>query len=914
MLPAYEPRFSQAYLEWLDSQKAEVNASMTRVMLGIIARHRVKGEWVEVERNATRLLRFQPYNEEATLALAEAYAMRGGKLQAMEILDRYLREVGNGPTDLRLPATVMRRRIADRMHPRVESIAGQSPLVGRSSEMEQLADLLERARRKKGQACLVWGDAGVGKSRLLAEFVTFASLQGIPTQRVQCRPSDPHRPLSAFVDLVPGLRTMRGAIGCSPETFEYLDKLTKHKPAHDGVSADGGNSEFVYAKVQQALLDLIDAVSEEGCLIILVEDVHWLDSTSAKLLREMVIWGSTRSFFFVFTGRDAPDGWLSGVADCMSSIHLQALEPGPSKDVVLGVVRQQGREIDEGYVAWCVNVAEGNPYFLQELANQWVEGVDRYAVPVSLAAVLNDRIARLRPDSLLLLQTCALLEKNSTLDRLEKVVAFEAHRMLHAIHELGVSGMIVGESDESGNKGTDRLLSRHDLLSTAAVAHLATPARAYLHRRIGTVLEVEIGHERSASILWDCANHWQLAGNAARALQLAKSCAAHLMEVGLPTAAAEAFERSLLYCNAVEERLSVLEDLARAHYRANAWSQVREAIAKTHRIRRRLRPRASEHDEFELMDIRANWLTAPSRLPLDRAAKCLHAADASPDHRVQAGVLTLMMLDLTCQQDEMPATYDLIEQLATDPSVKETDRLEAAMVYHTLWGSLDSALEATRTLIAKERQGGNCGDLCRRLCNAATVFRTAGQFDHAIELLLETEALATHHRLVSGKGDALPMLAHLALERGKNEEAYGWYRELLNLDPRDQRATVRLDLAAIGARLAVLENKPALARRRFSTKLTQLLREPLGQRRAYGLAVHVAIDLAAGRLSQSALKALETTHIASRRNLHQTFAATVLYRALRQDGRKERAQQLFDEYVTQYRREKWPIPRHFLKT
>src|SRR6266496_3050872 len=67
MLPAYEPRFSQAYLEWLDSQKAEVNSSMTRVMLGIIARHRVKGEWVEVERNATRLLRFQPYNEEATL-------------------------------------------------------------------------------------------------------------------------------------------------------------------------------------------------------------------------------------------------------------------------------------------------------------------------------------------------------------------------------------------------------------------------------------------------------------------------------------------------------------------------------------------------------------------------------------------------------------------------------------------------------------------------------------------------------------------------------------------------------------------------------------------------------------------------------------------------------------------------------
>ena len=206
MLPAYEPRFSQAYLEWLDRQKAEVNASMTRLMLGIIARHRVKGEWVEVERNASRLLRFQPYNEEATLAMAESCAMRGAKLEAMSILDKYLNEVGSGPTDLRLPATIMRRRIADRMHPRAEMVADQSPLVGRSAEMEHLARLLDSAVQKKGKACLVWGDAGMGKSRLLAEFATFASLQGISTQRVQCRRSDSHRPLSAAAEADTGCR------------------------------------------------------------------------------------------------------------------------------------------------------------------------------------------------------------------------------------------------------------------------------------------------------------------------------------------------------------------------------------------------------------------------------------------------------------------------------------------------------------------------------------------------------------------------------------------------------------------------------------------------------------------------------------------------------------------------------------
>jgi hypothetical protein len=276
LLPAYEPRFSERFLEWLDTWKADVNASMTRLMLGIIARHRVKGEWVEAERYAAKLLQFQPYNEEATLAMAEACAMRGGKLQAMEILDKYLNEVGSGPTDLRLPATLMRRRIADRVHPRMEATVGQSPLVGRGAVMEQLGAMLQRSQYGKGQSCLVWGDAGVGKSRLLAEFATFASLQGIQTQRVQCRPNDRHRPLSAFVDLVPGLRTMRGAIGCSPETFSYLDRLTRHKSPAEGKTT-ATNSDIVYSGVEQSLFDLFDAVADEGCLIILIEDVHWLD-------------------------------------------------------------------------------------------------------------------------------------------------------------------------------------------------------------------------------------------------------------------------------------------------------------------------------------------------------------------------------------------------------------------------------------------------------------------------------------------------------------------------------------------------------------------------------------------------------------------------------------------------------------
>ncbi|MFN2533516.1 MAG: AAA family ATPase, partial [Pyrinomonadaceae bacterium] len=849
-------------------------------------------------------------NEEATLALAEAYAMRGGKLQAMEILDRYLSEVGNGPTDLRVPATVMRRRIADRMHPRVESIAGQSALVGRGAEMEQLAWLLDKARQKNGQACLVWGDAGVGKSRLLAEFVTFASLQGIPTQRVQCRPSDPHRPLSVFVDLVPGLRTMRGAIGCAPETFEYLDRLTKHKPGLTAKPGDG-DSEFIYAKVQQALFDLIDAVTDEGCLIVLIEDVHWIDSTSAQLLREMVAWGVDHSIFFAFTGRDGAETSLSGLATSLRVVHLLPLESGQSKDVILGVVRQRGREIEEEYLDWCVSVAEGNPYFLQELANQWLEQGSHHAIPISLAAVLNERISRLSDDALLLLQTCALLEKNSTLDRLEKVAAFETRRMLQSINELGLAGMLVIEPDESGRIGADQLRPRHDLLSNAALMRLSPPARAFLHRRAGTVLETEIVDDQSAAALWDCTAHWQLSGNVGRAFSLAKSCAKHLMDVGLASAAADAFEKSLSYCSTSEEKLSILRELARAHHQGNNWNRVVEVVGKARTLQQKINSREHQHDDTELMGMRASWLCAGESVPIGSAIGCLNDPNAPPDHRVRAGVLALMMLDQACHQEAMPEIYRLIVDLGEDSRVALTPKLEARMVYHTLWGELEIAVEAARQLIAHARALGNTGDLCRLLCNASLVFRTAGLFDDASAFLNESDQLAVSLKLHSAKARTLPMIAHLAFDRGDLATVRTTYGQLLAVDPQLHTRPLRLDIAAVGARLALFDHKPALARKRFPESLSEISRDQIGQRQTYRLALYVAIELGRGKLSRAAVNALETIHLASRRNLQQSFAATVLYRALRQLRQSAKGERLLKEYVTDYRREKWPIPPHF---
>src|SRR5687768_3598157 len=72
LLPGYEPRFSPHFLDWLDSWKRRINSVLSSLAIEVIAGLRAEARWQELERAASNLLRLSPYNETATLALAEA--------------------------------------------------------------------------------------------------------------------------------------------------------------------------------------------------------------------------------------------------------------------------------------------------------------------------------------------------------------------------------------------------------------------------------------------------------------------------------------------------------------------------------------------------------------------------------------------------------------------------------------------------------------------------------------------------------------------------------------------------------------------------------------------------------------------------------------------------------------------------
>src|SRR5215210_6324342 len=182
-LPGYNPNFSESLHDWVERKRGEVHATATRLLVREVEHARLQADWPSVEKIAAKCLTLDAYNEIAVLALAEAAAMRGGKQKAISILDRHIAEVGTNAPELKLPATLLRRRVVERIPDRPALLNADPPFVGRETEMNALSRSFGAARAGKGSATLVVGEPGIGKSRLAAELGRFAELQGATVQR-----------------------------------------------------------------------------------------------------------------------------------------------------------------------------------------------------------------------------------------------------------------------------------------------------------------------------------------------------------------------------------------------------------------------------------------------------------------------------------------------------------------------------------------------------------------------------------------------------------------------------------------------------------------------------------------------------------------------------------------------------------
>jgi tetratricopeptide (TPR) repeat protein len=367
------------------------------------------------------------------------------------------------------------------------------------------------------------------------------------------------------------------------------------------------------------------------------------------------------------------------------------------------------------------------------------------------------------------------------------------------------------------------------------------------------------------------------------------------------------------YCTTELDRLTIFERQATAYYQASDWTHVAVATGLAREIKAKLFPELNPHDDLELIQRRARWKTTHADGLLLDSLKCVNAQEASVIHRLEAGVLALILLTNSGDGIKAREIFNVMTLLSADISGAAEQILEAKMIFHTTWGSLDEGVEAALALVELERTRHDVGALARALTNASVTLRVAGRFDQASEHLHQSLTLADRHRILLSKTQPLRLLAYMAIEQGRIDDARSWIEALTLAKNEDDDRLVKLDIATINARIALAEGQYDEAVALVEADLISMRSAPVSNRREYWYALRVATELATtGRASADTLANLEHEYSQMRTTMFQAFPSYALYAGLVSIGETRKAKTLLDEYLTKDRREPWPAPQHIL--
>jgi DNA-binding SARP family transcriptional activator len=762
-LPGYAPEHSEAFSEWLSGYRARTSSELRQTVLKEVARAKQLYDSRTMERAARACLALDPLNEEATFGLAEALAYGGAKTQALMLLEVYAKEVDASGRDLHIPATVLRRRIGERM-PTTYPSKLASPFVGRSAQMFELGRQYALAVEGQSQCVALLGEAGIGKSRVAAEFTIFAAVEGAEVASAGCQTNDTHRPFSAFADLAPRLMNMRGALGCAPASVKAIERLTKGS-AGEPIPFDEAirDSEAMCDSIAIALVDLVDAITAEQPLVLVIEDIHWSDRMSTRVIAALLSRRKARRVFVLLTSRerDAINA-VSRYADTVSMIELRGLDSDAVDRMTSELAGQSETQLDEELRAWLERTSLGNPLFLESLISHFVATKERFAMSPTLGRLLERRIGMLPPAAVTTLQICALLGKHATVDSIIRATDLPRFELLRAFGELEEARLVV--SDEG------RVRTAHSLIADVSIAALSPMQARLAHQSVAESLDQEGG----ASVVWDCAEHWIAAKNVERAIAALRRCAVRALETGRPGDAAEAYSRALALDLSPDERNEIARSMALAADAANDPALVLRALGDLQDP-----PVGGGHDDFEFLRFRAltrSMLAGPD--DVHRILKCATDTNAAADHRVTAATLLLKFADANGDFEFVShAACALPEGVLA--RARMSLRLEFLLLRTTLVGDRAAARAAAQDLLYS-MDGASAPDRLSSQSNAAVALELIGAHEEAIAASVMVYQGAETLGIVRLCARMAALACHLYLCRRDDVQASLWFERTVS--------------------------------------------------------------------------------------------------------------------------------------
>ena len=397
--------------------------------------------------------------------------------------------------------------------------------IGRRAELEQLEAAWKRVVHGEPHLILVGGDAGIGKTRLVQEYVGLPAGERV-VARGGCVPvAGGSLPYTPFVEILRTLASFSGpgydpvvalaslASASRAELSRLVPALLPADSAAPISSPPESDESLARARLFETVLTYLLGVAGQAPLLLVFEDLHWADGSSRDLLSYIVRNLRTERILVLATYRTdelhrrhplRPWAAEMGRLDVTERLELRPLE---DDDLRADIADMLGPDVDPSLVDRIVERAEGNPLFAIELVASAGRGTDRRAMPETLRDGFLERVEGLGPDALLISRHAALFGRPVSERLLGDSTGLPANQLAAGIHEALDALLLTAVRHETG----DRFEPRHALLGEAIVDDLLPGERTALHRRIADLLEAGAeGDDEPARIAGEIAHHrWE---------------------------------------------------------------------------------------------------------------------------------------------------------------------------------------------------------------------------------------------------------------------------------------------------------------------------------------------------------------------------------------------------------------------
>ena len=378
-----------------------------------------------------------------------------------------------------------------------------APLVGREAELELLTNTFERAlRARRTHLFTIYGEPGVGKSRLAREFTD--ALEGVTILAGRCLPYGEgitYWPLAEMVKAAAGISDddpldeaiTKLRITCEDEAV--ADLLGLASGVLEAVQGQRSQQEIAWAVREWA-----ERLAQDQPLVLVFEDIHWAEDPLLDLIEHLADWVREVPLLIVCLARpellDVRPGWGGGRVRA-TAIELEPLAPAESDELVEALLPRDAEPLPPEMRRTVLEKTEGNPLFVEETVRMLMEYGTRDGVaeriPDTLQALIAARIDRLPGEEKLVLQRASVIGRvfwggaiahlSPELDELEQ-----------ALDDLLLREFVLREP-RSTISGETAYRFKHVLIREVAYASLTKSARADHHARFAEWLRERAGEE-----------------------------------------------------------------------------------------------------------------------------------------------------------------------------------------------------------------------------------------------------------------------------------------------------------------------------------------------------------------------------------------------------------------------------------